>query len=335
MRNRFNPETRVTFYERSIFSSLHFISACLLFIIYTSSFSITAQVVSQKKEIILSKEFRKDSSSFQDARPLISADGKQLFFGRRNFEKNAGGSRDLQDVWVAELSATGEYSNEKSLGKNINNLMPNGIYSISLDGNEIILTNDFNNNRIAPIAKSRKANGVWGKPVPVMIEDYYNKSPYVDFYLSYEQNVLFLAAERNNRKGDQDIFICLPDEKGNWLKPVNLGLSLNSSSADFAPYLASDGRTLFFSSFREGGLGGSDLYVSTRLDDSWTNWSKPQNLGSVINTNGNEDYLSITSDMQWIFVESVSKETQKRHLYKISVTEEIKNIDKDFFVSSK
>jgi hypothetical protein len=49
-----------------------------------------------------------------------------------------------------------------------------------------------------------------------------------------------------------------------WSSPVNLGISINTTSAEQNPYLSSDGKTLFFASDRPGGSGGVDLYISTR-----------------------------------------------------------------------
>ena len=48
-----------------------------------------------------------------------------------------------------------------------------------------------------------------------------------------------------------------------WPDPVNL-TSVNSAPTDFRPTLSFDGRMLIFASDRPGGLGGGDLYVSTR-----------------------------------------------------------------------
>jgi outer membrane protein OmpA-like peptidoglycan-associated protein len=58
------------------------------------------------------------------------------------------------------------------------------------------------------------------------------------------------------------------------------------------PYLASDNRTLNFSSDRPGGIGDVDVYRSTRLDDSWRNWSTPENLGSPINRAGRTTFYT-------------------------------------------
>ncbi len=51
------------------------------------------------------------------------------------------------------------------------------------------------------------------------------------------------------------------------------------------PFLTESGDALFFTSNREGGLGGFDLYVSYLSNGTWTD---PQNLGNEINTKGNE-----------------------------------------------
>jgi len=60
---------------------------------------------------------------------------------------------------------------------------------------------------------------------------------------------------------------------------------------------------LFFASRRPGGLGGVDLYVTTRAttDDPW---SDPVNLGPTINSSYNEAYPSISADGRALFFTS-------------------------------
>lgn len=49
-----------------------------------------------------------------------------------------------------------------------------------------------------------------------------------------------------------------------WERPTTLGPTINSTVDDAQPYIATDRRTLFFSSLRPGGCGGGDLYMTTR-----------------------------------------------------------------------
>ena len=79
-----------------------------------------------------------------------------------------------------------------------------------------------------------------------------------------------------------------------WGEPVNLGLTVNTSSADEGPSISADGLALYFTSDRPGGFGTLDLYVSTRAtkDDPW---GAPSNLGSVVNRSG-AGYPDISRD---------------------------------------
>ena len=69
-----------------------------------------------------------------------------------------------------------------------------------------------------------------------------------------------------------------------WGPPRNLGPTINTTANEQAPRLSSDGRRLFFSSDRPGGIGGHDIYVSRRHD--WRDdfaWQPPVNLRGGVN----------------------------------------------------
>lgn len=72
---------------------------------------------------------------------------------------------------------------------------------------------------------------------------------------------------------------------------------------DSQPSIASDGKTLYFASDRKGGRGGVDLYVTVK-DLATGVWSKPENMGPVINTSFDEKSAFIHSDFQTIYFSS-------------------------------
>jgi hypothetical protein len=75
---------------------------------------------------------------------------------------------------------------------------------------------------------------------------------------------IFLASFRTGGLGAFDLYTSTRDGHGPWSAPVNVGAPLNTVFNDQQPSLSSDARTLLFTSDRPGGLGGNDLWISTR-----------------------------------------------------------------------
>ncbi len=86
--------------------------------------------------------------------------------------------------------------------------------------------------------------------------------------------------------GDCDIFRCDLQADGNWGEVRNLGSRINSKYWDSHPTLSPSGDTLFFSSSRPGGFGGTDIYFSTKTADG--DWGPAENMGPIINTKASE-----------------------------------------------
>jgi outer membrane protein OmpA-like peptidoglycan-associated protein len=79
---------------------------------------------------------------------------------------------------------------------------------------------------------------------------------------------------------------------GKWKNLVEFPFNSDDYSVGH-PALSSDGKTMYFVSDMPGGFGGSDIYKT-----KWENnvWSKPENLGIEVNTNGNEMFPYFHSD---------------------------------------
>ena len=80
-----------------------------------------------------------------------------------------------------------------------------------------------------------------------------------------------------------------------WTEPRPLGPNINSEAADGAPWLSSDGLSLYFGSRRPGSYGRMDLWVAKRLTLT-SPWSEPENLGQTVNTPQDEYHPSLTKD---------------------------------------
>ena len=101
--------------------------------------------------------------------------------------------------------------------------------------------------------------------------------------------------------GSCDLFFSSLTKRG-WSTPENLGEPVNSEFWESSPCLSPDKRELYFSSNRPGGYGGKDIYVSKRMPNG--RWSEPENLGSKINTGGDESCPFIHADNQTMYFTS-------------------------------
>ncbi len=274
------------------------------------------------------------NSNLPEVKPLISADGKTLFFGRRNSPDNIHGIKDFQDVWVSHKDDQGNWQDATNLGENINDRYANAICSISKDGKTAVFHNTYKKIN-QPLAISKLQNNQWTVPEPLVIEDYYNHHEYSDFFLCFENAIIIMAIEREDSKGGQDLYVSRLNENGTYSVPVNLGDQINSSGEDFAPFLASDGKSLFFASTGHKGQGGSDIFMIQRKDDTWTNWTAPVNLGPNVNTNHNENYFSVTSDFRFMYLDRASPSLE-RDIRRLFVPDKIRpRIFKEQTVAAK
>jgi peptidoglycan-associated lipoprotein len=100
------------------------------------------------------------------------------------------------------------------------------------------------------------------------------------------KTMYFSRGNTGNKKGSKDVDIYMAKQQGGiWGAPVLVPVS-HDDSWDSSPALSADGRKLYFASNREGGNGGVDIYVSTI--DSSGKWGNVKNLGSPVNTRGND-----------------------------------------------
>jgi len=116
--------------------------------------------------------------------------------------------------------------------------------------------------------------------------------------------LFFTICDHPQGMGRCDIFYTY--RKGNqWSEPKNMGPNINTMAWESQPCLSHDGKTLYFVSDRDGGMGGRDLYVSTFENGEW---SAAQNMGEPLNTSGNEGGPFLHADDQTLYFASDAHE---------------------------
>ena len=226
------------------------------------------------------------NTDYTEQSPIISPDGLTMFFIRRNHPGNMGGVDDANEIWVSQLENHETWGTAYNIGPPLNNTKNNFVSSITPDGNSLLLGGTYlsDGSMGGGVSMSQRNGARWSFPVSQSIDQYVNYSKYVAFFMSNSGKYMILAIEMDDSKGGMDMYVSVRKGNGQWTKPLNFGNTINTAEGEFAPFLASDDRTFYFSSYGHPGFGSADIFITKRLDDTWTNWSKPKNLGSVINS---------------------------------------------------
>ncbi|OUJ72457.1 OmpA family protein [Hymenobacter crusticola] len=241
-----------------------------------------------------------------ELKPVLAPDGKTLYLVRTKYDGNTEGNTESGDSWLS-TSADGRAWAAATRLDALNTPQHNGVMAITGNGSSLLVRGtyerdgSFRDEGVSKVARNL-TKGV--RPQRLAIANYYSTNIATDFFETPDEKILLLSLERSDTYGNNDLYVSRAGAGGAWSEPLNLGRVLNSPGFEFAPWLAPDGKTLYFSSYGHAGYGGADIFVSTRLDDTWTNWTEPRNLGAPLNGPGFDAYLSLTPDGKQAYLAS-------------------------------
>jgi outer membrane protein OmpA-like peptidoglycan-associated protein len=117
--------------------------------------------------------------------------------------------------------------------------------------------------------------------------------------VSADGTVMFLTAYDAYQSGE---IFSSEFKNGQWSEMQKLNSNINTRFNETHASLSPDGNTLYFTSDRQGGIGGMDIYFSRR--NSGGDWGAPLNAGPQINTPFNEETPFVTGDGKALFFSS-------------------------------
>ncbi|MGA2298580.1 MAG: OmpA family protein, partial [FCB group bacterium] len=265
------------------------------------------------------------NSEFSDLCPVISPDGKTLYFTRDKHPENIGTDKN-EDIWYAK-AVDNDFEKAKNLGPPINNKWNNFAFSISPDGNALLLGNAYypNDSIGQGVSISYFKGDNWSFPKKLEIQNYYNlHKKYVGFFLAGSGKVLLSTLERDDSQGGMDLYASFLQNDGTWSEPLNLGTSINTAADEATPFLAADDVSLYFSTAGRCGYGSNDMFVSRRLDSTWTKWSEPVNLGPKLNTPGWDAYYTIPASGEYAYFVSTTNSYGQEDIFRVKLPESLR-----------
>ncbi len=140
--------------------------------------------------------------------------------------------------------------------------------------------------------------------------------------LSADGTKIFFSSDREGGYGGADLYLIEKNPFGDWGVPMNLGTAINTPFTEKSPYIAPDGKTLYFSSDGHPGFGKSDIFKSVMEENQW---SKPLNLGKPLNQAGDDNYFTISASGNKAFFASNRQGGMGEYdLYEIEIPETMK-----------
>jgi tetratricopeptide (TPR) repeat protein len=252
-------------------------------------------------ETILSDKINTPASELY---PVVSGDEKKLVFVRR---------LKFYDALFYSIIDDHEWSDPVNITPDIGSDGDFYPTSLSADGNELYLIKQSEQG--SDIYVSHFKNDRWSKAEKLCRKI---NSPGNENAATISDNgkLLFISSDRKGGKGGFDLYVSKKDNTGKWSKPKNLGKIINTPFDEISPVSIRNGMALFFSSKGHFNMGGYDIFYSIFENKKWTT---PVNLGSPINTTGDNTFYYTISNGKTGYISKFGTNPGSEDIYKIQI----------------
>jgi hypothetical protein len=242
-------------------------------------------------------------SAYNDQHPAISPDGLSLYF----VSDRPGGTGGL-DLWVTQRDSPEDpWQTPIPLGSAVNSLATEFAPAFSPSAHWLFFGSDRpggcgGQDLWVSFRQNKRDDFNWQTPVNLGCVINFSGADDGPTYVEDDSGgvtLYFTSLNRPGGLGDYDIWASTLNADGTFSPPVNV-VELNSAVRDTRTAIRRGGGEIIFQSNRSGGVGGFDLWTSTRDEQSLV-WSVPVNLGAVVNSMANDGAAALSRDGQSLF----------------------------------
>lgn len=201
--------------------------------------------------------------------------------------------------FAKEEAARAAVLNIKNMGPGINSANWEYWPGMTIDGKYFIVTRLMTDQEDFYISLRTDTGWSLAQPLPGKINTPDNEGT---SSVTPDGRFIFFTVCNQDGFGSCDLFYSYyTPSTGQWGKRMNMGKEINSTQWDATPAISADGKSIIFSSARDGGYGGKDLYISHFANGKWTT---PENLGKTINTADDEEAPFLHYDGRTLYFSS-------------------------------
>ncbi len=250
------------------------------------------------------------NTRFSDINPVISGDEtKMVYIQRQQFYDAVFFSEKANGVWSYPRNIIPELGVDEDAYP----------ASLSYDGNILLIYRS--DNFIGDLYMSTCSNGTWSNLVK--LNDNIN-TKYWESHACLTRNcdTLYFTSNRKGGFGDLDIYYSTKNGENQWGIPVNLGDVINTIYNEETPFITTNGKTLYFSSYGHYNMGGYDVFYSALQDDG--TWAVPINAGFPINTTDDDIFfVPAENGISAYFPRFLADGLGRTDIYKIEIYSDI------------
>lgn len=255
--------------------------------------------ISHPKTAIIKNIGGRINSEAPEYSPVISLDGNSLYFTSRR-EWVDGSSDEFrdpkdnnypEDIFVSYMDFDGEWTSPEKLAfcKSEYN---EATIAVSSDEKQIYVYEDLTGG--GDIYYSDFTDNSFTNLSELDYTDVNSKYWETHCTMTPDGQTMYFVSDRPGGYGGRDIYRIVHLPNGEWSKAQNMGPTINSPNDEDSPYIDINNRTLYFGSNGPKSMGGFDIFVSFRDDDGV--WSDPVNMGTPINSTGDDLFYTTTID---------------------------------------
>jgi hypothetical protein len=242
------------------------------------------------------------NTEFPDYYPYVTSDESMLVFTSRRKGNIGAASVEYDgyyasDIWMSK-SVNGVFTKAKGVGPGVNANYDEKCTGLSADGKWMTVYRDeITDAGDIYFSAFKTTFGKMAKIDPPVNDGFETAGA-----LAPDENTIFFASRRDGGQGGTDIYMCrkLPNLK--WGLPINITVLNTQYDEDF-PFMAPDGKTLYFASQGHNSMGGFDLFYSV-WDQENNTWSIPKNVGYPVNSPEDDMTISFTENNRVAYISS-------------------------------
>lgn len=239
------------------------------------------------------------NTAYHELYPILTPDGKTLFFVRANHPSNNYDSTNSQDIWMSTKIDDTTWTIAERAPFPFNTARYNAVMAIPGDGSNIYISGIFSKKlnwkkrgiSVVPVIGPND----YGTPKALKIKGFSkkNKGRYCQISLNADENVMILSFSKKWNSKNNELFISSKKNNGNWRKPKKLKKPLNINKIYLSPQLSTDTTGKLYFTSLEKGANSFSIWECMSLDSTYKNWSSPVRMNYEINSGKFDGFFSL------------------------------------------